>query len=98
MTFFRGQKVVCVDSRNRPGKTWRNCGPVEGHIYTITGFVTHPDFMQCVTLAEIKRHPKCMNNGYCGYSVHRFRPVCDRPTDISQFIAMLNDKRVEVDA
>ena len=98
MTFFRGQKVVCVDGSCEPGKTWRGRPPVEGNIYTVAGFVTNRDGKECVTLVELKRHPKAIRRGHPGYDIHRFRPICDRPTNISMFTEMLKDKHVEVEA
>jgi len=103
MTFFRGQKVVCVERFLNERKRLDITYPQQKIIYTIREIwrsrKMDADFFR---LVEIRNARNCLDeNGEWsepGFWSARFRPVCDRPTDISLFTAMLNDKRVEVDA
>lgn len=94
-TFYRDQKVVCVDARSGIG-IWRSEEePIEGQIYTVRRcFITELG-NEVVWLNEIAR---CAAARYqwgddVGYGVYRFRPLCERKTDISIFTAMLNNQR-----
>ena len=78
MNFHVGQKVVCIDDRQRNLPT--NC--VRGVVYTISDIYVHPQWGMKVYLHEIQAPP--FNQGYFA---DRFRPV--RTTDISIFTAML---------
>jgi hypothetical protein len=87
--FRVGQKVVCVDDGRAVHlgcKLWDGLLK-KGALYTISGVnAKHPDFpgVDAVHLAEIRR-PNGMPFG-----AWRFRPVVERKTDISIFLAMLN--------
>lgn len=89
--FRVGQKVVCIDVKPRPGRFWVfRDAPVKGRIYTIAStFIIEGH--DAVTLVEQKRHPM---SEYQGYAASRFRPIADRPTDISVFKEMLHPSKI----
>lgn len=97
--FRIGQKVVCVDASNSPGRRWLEDAPTVGEVYTVTRYFLRLG-KPCVHLAEIERSAAAkrimgMNVGYWAF---RFRPVVERKTDISIFQAMLTPSPVTVDA
>lgn len=87
MTFRVGMKVVCVDaSGNVPMLNL-------GAIYTICGFTEDdPPGLQLVEVSP--NEPG--DNWYTGFRPRRFRPVVERKTDISVFIALLNPSPAKV--
>ncbi len=90
MVFSVGQKVVCIDAKNRPGHVWkRNDAPVQGRIYTVARVLIENGGTS-LQLHEQKRHPRSM---WKGYHACRFRPVVARKTDISIFKEMLVPKK-----
>ncbi len=90
MTFWIGQKVVCVDARlPRLARTLRwifgmGWPLIEGEIYTVEhlAFVGN---LPVVILAEVKNTP--LLDG--AFWRRRFRPVAERKTDISAFHEIL---------
>lgn len=91
MTFRVGQKVVCIngewnhDSLNHPRK---------GDVCTIANIydpTRPPPYLQCSYLGLVE-FP------VAHYAGDYFRPVVERKTDISVFLAMLNPSQVTVDA
>jgi len=105
MTFYVGQKVVCVDASNMPGARWRaNEAPVEGQVYTVMAVRVTREGLQVLQLRELDRCEAvkawvARNIGkFAGYDARRFRPVVERKTDISVFKAMLNPAPDLVDA
>lgn len=109
MTFYVGQKVVCVDASNTPGRRWYpGEAPVEGYVYTIVGVraATKPGgspfvlvFKELDRCREMKAwYARHGGRHWPGYGSDRFRPVVDRPTDIGIFKAMLNPANGTVDA
>lgn len=93
MAFYVGQKVVCVDASatlNGASVPLR-----EGSIYTVSGLdADGPPSQLALYLQEIGKTEVLTGMFYA----HRFRPVVERPTDISIFKAMLNPKTAEIDA
>jgi hypothetical protein len=101
--FHVGQKVALVrdfgDAERQVAATYRFSLPSVGSVYTIrdietTGQGTH------IRLAEIVNPAIPYTTGWAepNFLIERFRPVVDRPTDISIFKAMLNPKTAEIDA
>ena len=94
--FRVGQKVVCVDVRPSPmGRV-----PIEltlNAVYT-SSYITPPNFVGelGLGLVEVKAVGDDFHNPEFG--ARRFRPVVDRPTDISIFTRMLTDADEKVDA
>lgn len=88
MTFRVGQKVVCVDVKNRNGN-W--LGLVKGAIYTISGLGKCRDGSPGVSIEE-DSDPTWI------FFADRFRPIVSRTTDISIFRAMLNPSKQGIDA
>lgn len=98
MSFYVGQKVVCVNADPRafnpvscdwkPGEEL-----VEGAIYTIRRAYVF-NSLAIVQLDEICRAQIAFDvyGENAGYAAARFRPVVKRKTDISVFVAMLNQK------
>lgn len=82
---FQGQKVICIDDSG--DKTDRpESFPVKDTVYTI-----RRDFGQTVLLEEIVNEPQAFIDGFreMRFRATRFRPVNDRPTDISVFTDLL---------
>lgn len=94
MSFRVGQKVECVDASTTPGYS-----PVpltEGAIYTVrwVGDDRGPrGGGEHIRLAGVVRRGRDMP-----FIAYRFRPVADRPTDISIFTKMLTDTRIKESA
>lgn len=88
MNFFVGQRVVCVDDRNRGTKADPRL--VRGGIYHIARVTAEG---RGVWVEELPEHPS-----YLGYHADRFRPIIERKTDISVFTAILNPSTQKVDA
>lgn len=108
MTFYVGQKVVCVDASSEPGKRWvPGEEPVEGRVYTVAGVrsAIGPRTGLVLTFKELRRSSLAQRYSaaqkyglWAGYVAERFRPVVERKTDISIFKAMLNPAPDLVDA
>lgn len=81
MTFYVGQKVVCVDAAPR----YRANVPLrKGAIYTIRGFTTADDGQCGVLLDEAIDPSGYYRNGQeCGFFADRFRPIVDRKSSVS---------------
>jgi hypothetical protein len=100
MAFYVGQKVVCVDDEVQEADLKQRIR--RGEIYTVAKFYPHGS-PKGVTL-RYRRGCPCVD--LCGiirtddtpYAAARFRPVVERPTDISIFKAMLTPKTAEIDA
>lgn len=80
--FYVGQKVVCVDDKPSPKKTfgyYKNLiTPRVGQIYTIRGFRS----AYSVWLCEIRNEPRTYSDGFveASFLAARFRPVTDIST------------------
>ena len=84
--FRVGQKVVCINSENRPGKVWIwDDAPTEGKVYTISA-LSFERGERVVELIELPRHPESKLRGYAAF---RFRPIVERKTDIAIFTKLL---------
>lgn len=81
--FRVGQKVVCVDSRSRPGfRDWRpGHQPKKGAIYTVRDVCLCLDGSPGIRVTEIIRHGTVPVDDL-PYAAARFRPVVSRPTSI----------------
>jgi hypothetical protein len=105
MTFYVGQKVVCVDAGGhdryvpRGFKSSREMhGLTEGRVYTVRWVGPALFGVMGIRVDEIIR-PDCPIFGReAAFAAARFRPVVERKTDISLFTAMLNPKRDRVSA
>lgn len=96
MTFYVGQKVVCINADPRafnpvstdwaPGEA-----PIEGDVYTVTRVYVAADQLR-LWLRELKRAPIAFDvyGGIAGYAAERFRPLVISQTDIGVFTALLN--------
>ncbi len=101
MTFYVGQKVVCVDAHSvKPGDEGRRWipgeEPIEGAIYTIRRIWKSSTGSLVFDFFELSRDARSsIAWGYeVGYGSFRFRPVIERKTDISIFTAMLAPNKV----
>lgn len=95
MTFYVGQKVVCVYSFPHEGHPDDVDGyPIRGNIYTVRGTITWPEPIGLgLYLFEIVRRPLLTEAGYCHertFAAAAFRPVEERKTDISIFTEILD--------
>jgi len=93
MSNFRvGQKVVCVNSKNTPGKSWYGDVPVVGQTYTIEDVFIGPiTGTISLLLEEIKRSEwerESIGVDKLGYHAWRFRPVISQADDIALFHAL----------
>lgn len=88
MTYRAGQKVVCIDAVGAP--------PLElNGVYTVKavkGPITGRWRGAIVNCTVLHLHEAIHDPGFCGFHISRFRPAVQRPTDISEFIKMLNPK------
>jgi hypothetical protein len=87
MAFFVGQKVVCVDGDGHwhytiTGEAAR--GPTKGDILTIRAFGEENGLMFVEWPGEDEEHDP-----------EYFRPVVEKKTDISVFVAMLTPNKVK---
>jgi hypothetical protein len=97
VTFRVGQKVVCVDDKNLPGRRpWRPEDRIRVNaIYTVRDVLVFGG-EPSLRLVEHTR-PNTWLSGPCPdlpYLARRFRPVVERKTDISIFTEILNGTRV----
>lgn len=88
MAFYVGQKVVCVEDRASRGILTR------GQIYTVSKL----GFLDTGEPGLDVEEDRYLIRQEVGWRRTRFRPVCDRPTDISIFKEMLNPSKTEVSA
>lgn len=100
MTFYVGQKVVCVYAGGDPAfDDWDESERiVVGQIYTIRRVYIDHDGEDCVWLDEVQRsHLSRIDWGPdVGYGAYRFRPVVERKTDISIFEEILRNTKAPV--
>lgn len=104
MTFHVGQKVVCVDDDETRYRVFAAAGLhfdgnlnglKKGAVYTVRAvghYAPYPGLL-CLWLVEIERpiiHLIQIVHGEAPYVAARFRPVVERKTDISIFVAMLD--------
>ena len=100
MTFYVGQKVVCVDD-GFPYPTDERL-PKKGVVYTIRDIVSYPGFGVGVRLGEIMNEPRKCAVGVIerGFLLFRFRPAVSPKTSIKVFEEILDraEKGEPVDA
>ena len=97
--FYVGQKVVCVNANNTPGRVWyEGEALVEDAVYTVAHVMLDQDGDLVLDFQELTRSPIARAHGMIGYHVRRFRPIVERKTDISIFTDMLTPKTEEVSA
>lgn len=93
MSNFRvGQKVVCVNSTNTPGKSWYGDVPIVGQTYTIVDVFIGP-ITGTISLLfeEINRSEwerESLGVDKLGYHAWRFRPLITPEQDIALFHAL----------
>lgn len=86
MTFWVGQKVVCVD--NKPAACYRDFSarekPTVGAVYTVTRAFVRKG-VSTVHLREIARDEVSQRqHGFdVGYRTNRFRPIVEAKTEVS---------------
>lgn len=96
MTFYVGQKVVCVTTTDEAippilAGSWNGDEPTIGAVYTIAKILTCPlSGIEMVHLVELRRAKSAEKYwGYpVGYGAFRFRPV----TDISDLQAIVAEQ------
>lgn len=94
MNFHIGQKVVCVDARQR-NEYCSGCLK-EGGIYTIRKVRFNPLGKLGVLLFEVRSGAPPFDDGNeRGFLADRFRPLDERKTDISVFTKLLKDARLK---
>lgn len=100
MTFYVGQKVVCVDDKNRtvfrPGtEEFITCGSV--YVIRWLGFLDREPVLRLegVVRPSYARIPEWSDYPF---AIDRFRPVVERKTDISIFTKMLTPNKESIDA
>lgn len=101
MTFYAGQKVVCVDASCDPGCEWWDDERIrEGEVYTIARLRSCPfDGTPIVDLVERLRDMAAALLGVpVGYGVSRFRPLVERKTSIEVFKKLLVTKHEKENA
>ena len=86
MTFYVGQKVVCVDAKpSRPNVVIGDL--TEGTIYTVrwVGIHSHPEFgdAYCIRLSELVRRCEFYDIDDLPARACRFRPIVDRKSKVS---------------
>ena len=95
--WYVGQKVVCITNmfyRPSKGCDWPIKGLEKGAIYTVSGFRMCKN-MPHLFLFEIQARP-FLNGEPRGYPPQIFRPLLEKPTDISIFTEMLNTTNLEL--
>lgn len=97
MTFYRYQRVVCINDNWCPPFVATTC-PKAGVVYTIRSLFEAKTEQLCIRLVEILNPLREYNEGYmeAGFVADNFRPLCDKKTDISIFEAMLKPNKVNV--
>jgi hypothetical protein len=94
MTALRiGQRVVCIKD-NWIGMHDGEVAPCKDAIYTVREIIPSLRFPEdfYLRLNEIKNpplHPLCPHGPECAFNAQAFRPIIERKTDISVFLAML---------
>lgn len=107
MTFFVGQRIICVDDVPAKGVIpyWETgeliravpCldGLTRGHVYTVRDFVIGFDGTSYIRLKEIVRPSLRNKNSEVPYRASRFRPLTERKADLTArqriFDQMLHD-------
>lgn len=87
MTFYVGQKVVCVNDAIEPWRVpWKlpkkpNLGGLsKGVVYSVRRVGLYRG-VRCLWLAEIVRPEYAPGYGEVGFGQHRFRPLVEKGTD-----------------
>lgn len=85
--FYVGQKVVCINDLNYPGRTWKGDCPKKDSIYTITDIKSNtlpgPNRDPMVLMfKEIKNSIPKLNKEDVGYNACRFKPLEEKTYDI----------------
>lgn len=96
MSFYVGQKVICIDNLCRSGI------PIPGYnyvslntVYTVRDIFQNPyDGRTLLRLTEIK-NPPFPSGIEPGFDATRFRPITERKTDISIFKRMLTPSELK---
>lgn len=84
MTFYVGQKVVCVDATVSRGFHWdKGESPCEGTIYTISRISRDEDGEIILSFFELQRTLRSIRiyGENVGYWSNRFRPLIERSTE-----------------
>ena len=95
MSFYVGQKVVCVDASVERG---RHLTPLlEGAVYTITAIKpspvpTHRRHRDCNTSLYLEE----ADNAYAGYAQIRFRPVAEKPASMDIIRSIVLDPHRDI--
>jgi hypothetical protein len=92
MSFYIGQKVVCVD--DKPTRFGRLL--TKGATYTIRTFLPRIEYFEVddgVHLVEIHLPLHELWQTECGFFASRFRPLDERKTDIAVFTKILDGVR-----
>ena len=96
MTFRVGQKVARVGGADRNALEYGAPFPKMNEPCTISNIYTDEDGDEHIELIE---YPSPARADFtAGFLSRFFRPVVERKTDISVFLAMLNPSQVTVDA
>src|SRR5258706_185581 len=91
--FHVGQRVECIGSINMADVMYKEATPLKGAIYMVRGIdACHSDGYVGLWLEEIFNEKRRYANGFqeCSFDQRGFRPIIERKTDISIFIALLN--------
>lgn len=92
--FDIGQKVVCIIEHERWIVPYGEIAPYKGGIYTVRGFDTSDPFELALYLEEIVNQQFEYAGGFKegAFNAAGFRPVIQRPTEISVFTKLLGPK------
>lgn len=80
MTFYIGQKVVCIEAASGPTCTHRTREPDKGDICTVSNIYNHPEGL---VLELIEFPSRACDHFLPGWLAESFRHVVERSTDIS---------------
>lgn len=97
MTFWVGQKVVCV--REAPHAIWADCVYPRFHeVYMIRTLRVNPrtQSLNCLVVEIVNPERDAPPDGFGEpyFGIWRFRPIVERKTDISIFTKMLKRDKV----
>jgi len=83
MSFYPGQRVVCVDDVFPPRKNKAEIYPIRGAVYTVRDTICDHRGL-AIFLVEITNKPAKYKQGVreMGFFAHRFRPLDERRLDI----------------
>jgi hypothetical protein len=97
MTFYPGQKVVCVDASNNPGRKWvPGAAPAEGAVYTVARVRVRRDSVIKLHLQELQN--RISSRMEAGYLSRRFRPAVNPQVEEMRRIVEDVFKKEKVDA